>query len=198
MTFRDYIETETVTYKKKWLDTIIFDVRQRIKSHLEGNMDKELLDELTLKQETIMNDSDTIERFMNGILKIDILAQALYEPSTRNVPKDKFVIDYLKDKGVNLKIEKPTGKESTFGLHQSLKNIKYKGYKIKLAIWSNKGNDAQVNNKFNKLSRDTYKTPTLLIVDGPKVKQRHLSLLKRKSNLNVMNIEEFIKWVKTS
>tara|TARA_R110000796_G_scaffold35169_1_gene90633 strand:+ start:152 stop:748 length:597 start_codon:yes stop_codon:yes gene_type:complete len=196
MTFTDYIESETTKYKREWLNSIIFDIRQRIKSHLEGNMDKELLDELTLKQETIMNDSDTIERFMNGILKIDVLAQALYEPSTRNVPKDKFVIDYLKDKGVNLKIEKPTSKASTFGLHQSLKNIKCKGHKIELAVWSNKGNDAQVNNKFNKLSRDIYKTPTALIVDGPKVKQRHLDTLKRKRNLNVMNIEEFIEWSK--
>lgn len=198
MTFTNYIETETTTYKKEWLNSIISDIRQRIKSHLEGNMDRELLDELTLKQETIMNDSDTIERFMNGILKIDVLAQALYEPSTRNVPKDKFVIDYLKDKGVNLEIKTPTNKSSTFGLHQSLKNIECKGQKIKLAVWSNKGNDAQVNNKFDKLSRSVYKNPTILIVDGPKVKQKHLDTLKRKRNLNVMNIEQFIEWAKTN
>ena len=194
MTFTNYIETKTTKYKREWLNSIIFNKRQKIKSHLEGNMDRELLDELTLKQETIMNDSDTIERFMNGILKIDVLAQALYEPSTRNIPKDKFVIDYLKDKGVNLKVEKPTSKASTFGLHQSLKNIEYKGHKVELAVWGNSGNDAAVGNRFKNIKKKIYKTPTVLIVEGPKVKQNHLDPLKRKNNLIVMNIEEFIKW----
>ena len=40
MTFTDYIESETTKYKREWLNSIIFDIRQRIKSHLEGNMDK--------------------------------------------------------------------------------------------------------------------------------------------------------------
>ena len=194
MTFTHYIEIETNKYKKEWLNKIISDVRQRIKSHLKGNRDEELEKELKHKKTTIMADDTCIERFMHGILKVDELAQALYEPSTRNVPKDKFVIDYLKDKGVNLKVEKPTSKSSTFGLHQSLKNIEYKGHKVELAVWGNSGNDAAVGNRFKNIKKKIYKTPTVLIVEGPKVKQNHLDPLKRKNNLIVMNIEEFIKW----
>jgi len=196
MTFTNYIETQTTDYKRKWLNSIISDVRQKIKSHLEGNMDRELLDELKLKQKTIMNESATIKRFMSGILNEDIIADALYEPSTRNIPKDKFVIDYLKDKGVNLKVEKPTSKASTFGLHQSLKNIEYKGHKIELAVWGSSSNDASIGNRFNNIKKKIYKTPTILIVEGPKVKQRHLDSLKRKNNLKVMNIEQIIEWSK--
>ena len=198
MTFTNYIETETTTYKKEWLNSIISDIRQRIKSHLGGNMNRELLDELTQKQKTIMNDSDTIERFMNGILKIDVLAQALYEPNTRNVPKDKFVIDYLKDKGVNLKVEKSTNKASTFGMNQSPKNIEYKGHKVELAVWSSSGNDAAIGNRFKNINKKLYKTPTVLVVEGLRVKQRHLDMLKRKKNLKVMNIEQVIEWSKTN
>ena len=196
MTFTNYIETQTTDYKRKWLNSIISDVRQKIKSHLEGNMDRELLDELKLKQKTIMNESATIKRFMSGILNEDIIADALYEPNTRNIPKDKFVIDYLKDKGVNLKVEKPTNKASTFGLHQSLKNIKYKEHKIELAVWGSSSNDAAIGNKFNNIKKKIYKTPTILVVEGPKVKQRHLDSLKRKNNLKVMNIEQIIEWSK--
>ena len=194
MTFTDYIESETTKYKREWLNSIIFDIRQRIKSHLEGNMDRELYDELKLKQKTIMNKSATIKRFMSGILNEDIIADALYEPSTRNIPKDKFVIDYLKDKGVNLKVKKSTSKASTFGLHQSLKNIEYKGHKVELAVWGSSGNDAAIGNRFKNIKKKIYKTPTILIVEGPKVKQRHLDSLKRKNNLTVMNIEQVIGW----
>tara|TARA_B110000977_G_C10903849_1_gene426452 strand:+ start:181 stop:765 length:585 start_codon:yes stop_codon:yes gene_type:complete len=194
MTFTHYIESETTKYKREWLNSIISDVRQRIKSHLEGDMDRELYDELKLKQKTIMNKSATIKRFMSGILNEDIIADALYEPSTRNIPKDKFVIDYLKDKGVNLKVEKSTSKASTFGLHQSLKNIEYKGHKVELAVWGNSGNDAAIGNRFKNIKKKIYKTPTVLIVEGPKVKQRHLDSLKRKNNLTVMNIEQVIGW----
>ena len=194
MTFTHYIESETTKYKREWLNSIIYDVRQRIKSHLEGDMDRELYDELKLKQKTIMNKSATIKRFMSGILNEDIIADALYEPSTRNIPKDKFVIDYLKDKGVNLKVEKSTSKASTFGLHQSLKNIEYKGHKVELAVWGSSGNDAAIGNRFKNIKKKIYKTPTILIVEGPKVKQRHLDSLKRKNNLTVMNIEQVIGW----
>ena len=71
MTFTHYIESETTKYKREWLNSIISDVRQRIKSHLEGDMDRELYDELKLKQKTIMNKSATIKRFI--FLKISSL-----------------------------------------------------------------------------------------------------------------------------
>ena len=194
MTFTHYIETETNKYKKEWLNKIISDVRQRIKLHLKGNRDEELEKELKHKKTTIMADDTCIERFMHGILKVDELAQALFEPSTRNIPKDKFVIDYLEDKNVDLEVLPSKTKADRFGLHQSLKNIRCKGHKIELAVWSSAGNDAAVGNKFVKIKKKIYKTPTILIVEGPKVKQNHLNPLKRKNNLIVMNIEEFIKW----
>jgi|TARA_B110000977_G_scaffold74546_1_gene100791 hypothetical protein len=197
MEFTQYIEEQTVKYKKKWLNNIISEVRQRITSHLEGNEDKKLFDELTLKQKTIMNNGvDTIERFMNGILKLDVLAQALYEPNTRNVPKDKFVIEYLEDKGINLNPKGSNTTSNNFGLHQSLKNIEYKEHNIEFAIWSNKSNDAGISNKFISLKKKTFKTPTILVVEGPKVKPNHLDSLNNKKHLKVMNIEQFIKWAK--
>ena len=195
MTFIQYIEDKTMDYKREWLDNTILEVRERIESHLNGNRDRKLEDEMVEKRKTIMADqSDTIERFMNGILKVDLLAKALYEPNTRNIPKDKFVIDFLEDKGVVLEVGLPKGKESAFGLHQSLKNIKCKGYSIEFAIWSNKSNDAGISNKFKSLKMKLFTSPTILIVEGPKVKQRHLDSLKGKKNLKVMNIEQFIKW----
>ena len=195
MTFTQYIEDKTINYKREWLDNTILGVRERIESHLNGNRDRKLEDEMVEKRKIIMADkSDTIERFMNGILKVDLLAKALYEPNTRNIPKDKFVIDFLEDKGVVLEVGLPKGKESAFGLHQSLKNVKCKEHRIEFAIWSNKGNDAAIGNKFKSLKMKLFTSPTILIVEGPKVKQRHLDSLKRKKNLKVMNIEQFIKW----
>jgi hypothetical protein len=197
MTFTQYIENKTIDYKREWLDNTILKIRKRIESHLNGNRDRKLEEEMVQKRKTIMADqSDTIERFMNGILKVDLLAKALYEPNTRNIPKDKFVIDYLEDKGVVLEVGLNKGKEATFGLHQSLKNIKCKEYSIEFAIWSNKSNDAGISNKFKSLKRKLFTSPTILVVEGPKVKQKHLDSLKIKRNLKVMNIEKFIEWSK--
>ncbi len=197
MTFTQYIENKTIDYKREWLDNTILKIRKRIESHLNGNRDRKLEEEMVQKRKTIMADqSDTIERFMNGILKVDLLAKALYEPNTRNIPKDKFVIDYLEDKGVVLEVGLNKGKEATFGLHQSLKNIKCKEYSIEFAIWSNKSNDAGISNKFKSLKRKLFTSPTILVVEGPKVKQKHLDSLKRKRNLKVMNVEKFIEWSK--
>ena len=184
-TLHEYINEETPKYRKKWLGEIISSYRKRIKLYLDGQMDKNLLDELRKKQDTIMNTEDTIERFMMGILKEDMIAQALFEPSTRIVAKEKMFIEYLKEKNINLDIK-------------SSQNIKYKGYSIKVGIWGSATNDATVNNKFMNARRKTYKTPTIFVVDGPKVKQEQIELLKGINNLKVMKGGEFIEWAKVS
>ena len=195
MTFTDYIETSTNDYRKKWLDRLINEYRIRIESHLGGNRDKDLEKELEKKQATIMN-TDTIDRFMMGILKVDIIAQAVFEPNTRNVPKDMMLIEYLKENNVELEIIPNTSKSSNFGPHASIKGLKYGSYKIETAIWSSKSNDAGVYNKFGKIKKRTYKNPTILIADGPKIKDEYLESTKGIHNLKVMNVEQFIKWVK--
>jgi hypothetical protein len=195
MIFTDYIETSTNDYRKKWLDRLINEYRIRIESHLGGNRDKDLEKELEKKQTTIMN-TDTIDRFMNGILKVDMIAQAIFEPNTRNVPKDIMLIEYLKENNVELEIIPNNNKSSNFGPHASIKSLKYNNYKIETAIWSSKSNDAGVYNKFRKIKTKTYKNPTILIADGPKIKKEYLESTKNINNLQIMNVEQFIKWVK--
>jgi len=196
MIFIDYIETNTNDYRKKWLDKLIAEYRIRIKSHLEGNRDKDLEKELEKKKSTIMNTEDTLERFMNGILKVDMIAQAIFEPNTRNVPKDMMLIEYLRENNVELEIIPNTSKSANFGSHASIKGLKYNNYKIETAIWSSKSNDAGVYNKFRKIKNKTYKNPTILIADGPKIKDEYLESTKDIYNLKVMNVDQFIKWVK--
>jgi len=196
MTFIDYIEFNTNDYRKKWLDKLILEFRTRIISHLDGNRDRDLEKELEKKKSTIMNTEDTLERFMNGILKIDMIAQAIFEPNTRNVPKDIMLIEYLKKNNVELEIIPNTGKSSNFGSHASIKELKYNNYKIETAIWSSKSNDAGVYNKFRKVKNKKYKNPTILIADGPKIKTEYLESVKNIHNLQIMNVNQFIKWVK--
>lgn len=180
MTFTEYVEEKTNVYRKNWLNQVIQDYRIRIQSHLDGKRDKKLEKELEKKKDTIMNTEDTLERFMNGILKVDMIAQAIFEPNTRNVPKDVMVVEYLKNYEIKLDVEK----------------LEYNGFELKLAIWSGKSNDAGVYSKFRKLKNTKYNKPTILITDGPKIKQEYLEDLKEIHNLKVMNIEQFIKWTK--
>ena len=196
MTFTDYIENTTNDYRKKWLDKLIKGYRNRIINHLKGERDRELEKELEKKKSTIMNTEDTLERFMNGILKVDMIAQAIFEPNTRNVPKDMMLIEYLKNNNVSLTIIPNTSKSSNFGDHSYIKTLQFNNFKIETAIWSSKSNDAGVYNKFRKLKKKTYKHPTILIADGPKIKKEYLDSLKNINNLQVLNVEEFIKWAK--
>ena len=196
MIFTDYIEFNTNDYRKKWLDNLILEYRNRIKFHLKCNRDKDLEKELEKKKSTIMNTEDTLERFMNGILKVDMIAQALFEPNTRNVPKDMMLLEYLKENNIELEVIPNNSKSSNFAPHASIKGLKYNNYKIETAIWSSKSNDAGVYNKFRKIKTKTYKNPTILIADGPKIKKEYLESTKNINNLQIMNVEQFIKWVK--
>jgi|TARA_R110000796_G_scaffold224432_1_gene340756 hypothetical protein len=196
MIFTEYLEKETEKYRKEWLNKLITNYRTRIKLHLGGEEDKDLEKEIQKKQSAIMNTEDTPNRFMMGILKVDIIAQALFEPNTRNVPKLNMLNKYLKDKGVVLDITPNKGQSSYFGPHSSIKGLGYKGYKIETAIWSKSSNDAGVYNKFRKIKNTKYPNPTILIADGPKIKQIYLDSIKEINNLQVMNTTEFIKWAK--
>ena len=194
MTFIDYIETSTTSFRKKWLEDIISNYRKRIKLHLEGNRDRALEKELSKKQDTIMNTEDTLERFMNGILKENMIAQAIFEPNTRNVPKDKMLLEYLKSKKVFLNIIPNKGQSSYFGEHKQIKKIKLDNFEIISAIWSSKSNDAGVSSKISKISKKVFKNKTILIADGPKIRKEHLDKLKNVNNLQVMNVEKFIEF----
>ena len=114
MIFTEYLEKETEKYRKEWLNKLITNYRTRIKLHLGGEEDKDLEKEIQKKQSAIMNTEDTPNRFMMGILKVDIIAQALFEPNTRNVPKLNMLNKYLKDKGVVLDITPNKGQSSYF------------------------------------------------------------------------------------
>lgn len=194
MTFTDYIETSTTSFRKKWLEDIISNYRKRIELHLEGNRDRALEKELSKKQDTIMNTEDTLERFMNGILKENMIAQAIFEPNTRNVPKDKMLLEYLKSKKVFLNIIPNEGQSSYFGEHKQIKKIKLDNFEIISAIWSSKSNDAGVSSKISKISKKVFKNKTILIADGPKIRKEHLDKLKNVNNLQVMNVEKFIEF----
>lgn len=194
MTFADYIETSTTSFRKKWLEDIISNYRKRIELHLGGNRDRDLEKELSKKQDTIMNTEDTLERFMNGILKENMIAQAIFEPNTRNVPKDKMLLEYLKSKKVFLNIIPNKGQSSYFGEHKQIKKIKLDNFEIISAIWSSKSNDAGVSNKISKISKKVFKNKTILIADGPKIRKEHLDKLKNVNNLQVMNVENFIEF----
>jgi len=194
MTFADYIETSTTSFRKKWLEDIISNYRKRIELHLGGNRDRDLEKELSKKQDTIMNTEDTLERFMNGILKENMIAQAIFEPNTRNVPKDKMLLEYLKSKKVFLNIIPNEGQSSYFGEHKQIKKIKLNDFEIISAIWSSKSNDAGVSNKISKISKKVFKNKTILIADGPKIRKEHLDKLKNVNNLQVMNVENFIEF----
>ena len=196
MIFIEYLEKETEKYRKEWLDNVITNYRTRIKLHLDGNRDKDLEKELSKKQSAIMNTEDTLNRFMMGILKIDIIAQALFEPNTRNVPKLNMLNKYLKDNGVVLDIIPNKDQSSHFGSHRSIKGLECRGFKIENAIWSKSSNDAGVYNKFRKIKNTKYTNPTILIAEGPRIKQTYLDSIKGINNLQVMNTTEFIKWVK--
>jgi len=196
MLFTEYLNKETEKYRKEWLNKVITNYRTRIKLHLGGNEDKDLEKELSKKQSAIMNTEDTLNRFMMGILKVDMLAQALFEPNTRNVPKLNMFNKYLKDNGVVLDIIPNKGQSLHFGPHFSIKGLEYKEYKIETAIWSKSSNDAGVYNKFRKIKNTKYSNPTILIADGPRIKQTYLDSIKGINNLQVMNTTEFIKWVK--
>ena len=114
MTFTEYLDKETEKYRKEWLNKVITNYRTRIKLHLDGKEDKDLERELLKKQSAIMNTEDTLNRFMVGILKVDIVAQALFEPNTRNVPKLNMLNKYLKNNGVVLDITPNKGQSSYF------------------------------------------------------------------------------------
>ena len=72
----------------------------------------------------------------------------------------------------------------------------FKGYNVESAIWSQKSNIAGVLNRFNKIKETTYKNPTILIVEGPKVKTEYIESISNIPNLKVMNINQFVEWGK--
>ena len=180
--FTQYIETQTQAYRKKWLNKVIQEYRSRISNHLKGERDLELEKYLLKKKETIMNDTDTLNKFMRGILQVDIIAQALFEPNTRNVPKEHMLVDYLQNQEVEISVEELL--------------TQYKEHQIELAIWSDKSNEAGVVNRFRKLSNQDFQSPCILIADGPKIKPEHLSTLEGKDNLIIFTVNEFIQWAK--
>lgn len=90
-----FLEKEIFNAKRKKLNNIIKMQRERIESHLNGKRDRDLESELEKKQLSILNTSDTLERFMYGILKVDLIADAIYEPKVRNIDKKEIFAKYL-------------------------------------------------------------------------------------------------------
>lgn len=182
--WEEFLEKEGFNLKKKKLDIIIKNERKRINSHLSGKFDRKLVEEIKLKRKSILDENTHIEKFMNGILKVDIIAQFAYEPKVRNINKNIILKNYLnlfnKDK---VKISK------------DLKTFSYNGIEITPLIFTPSSGDNEIKGKFNRaLDKISFSKEHYIIYNNYTQCCLFVKKIKNKyPKITFMNIDEFIE-----